>query len=87
MTSAREIIIIGWKYRRRRGAFASCSACAFHLATAGEVIESVLFCCHPLCLKVAQVANSRHNQSGRAGRCFVHVRWVAVSSNRHPVEF
>ena len=30
---------------------------------------------------------SRHSQSGRAGRCFVHVRWVAVSSNRHPVEF
>jgi hypothetical protein len=26
---------------------------------------------------------SRLNQSGRAGRCFVHVRWVAVSSNRH----
>ena len=30
---------------------------------------------------------SRHNQSGRAGRCFVHVCWVAVSSNRHSVEF
>jgi len=57
MTSAREIIIIGRKYRRWSGAFASCSARAFHLATAGEVIESVLFCCHPLCLKVAQVAN------------------------------
>jgi len=29
----------------------------------------------------------RHNKSGHAGRCFVHVRWIAVSSNRHPVEF
>ena len=30
---------------------------------------------------------NRHNQSGRAGRCFVHMCRIAVSSNRHSVEF